>query len=163
MFISAPGEGDCHYSDAGLKVSPEWHFRKRLWLWGLESLGSIKWSRIMAYRGGSRIAGTGTQALGFLPDGKTLVLLDHSANRIRLCDATTGNETRGFPLAPCSGRWFGAISPDGSSLLLHEGGPTGQPLQVWDLATGTKRFELSGHKKPFRLFAFSPDGKTLVT
>ena len=131
--------------------------------YGVLRAWEVSSGRELWHMGPDAEAGAGTQALGFLPDGKTLVLLDHSANTISLCDATTGNETRAFRLAPCSGKWFGAISPDGSSLLLREGTLAGQPLQVWDLATGTKRLALSGHKKPFRLFAFSPDGKTLVT
>jgi WD40 repeat protein len=52
------------------------------------------------------------------------------------------------------------LTPDGSAVLF---GTVGSSIRLWDMATGKEKPALDGHKKWARDFAFSPDGKTIVT
>jgi RNA polymerase sigma factor (sigma-70 family) len=107
--------------------------------------------------------------LAFLPDGKSLLTTGHRNHNIRLWDVATGNEQRHIDTGT-SDLLTIALSPDGSTLAGmagmygHEGG-----VQVWDLARGTRRYELMppGREKAVRriigIVAFTPDGKTLIS
>jgi RNA polymerase sigma factor (sigma-70 family) len=92
--------------------------------------------------------------LAFLPDNQTLVVMDDN-NRVMLRDRDTGRIRRSF-LTP-GGPY---LSPDGKTALCGTGGPA---VRVWDVATGKELPPLGGHERQAHHFAFSRDGKTLLT
>lgn len=98
--------------------------------------------------------------LGFTEGGTNLVVRGNADNGIRLFDIATGKRGRSFPtMPPLQASWFG-LSPDGSTVLCGTYGPS---VRLWDTATGKEKPALEGHKQSAWCFAFSPDGKTLVT
>jgi RNA polymerase sigma factor (sigma-70 family) len=102
----------------------------------------------------------GLWPLGFLADGKTLVVVDKSSCRVGLRDRTTGRELRSFATMPRNHARNWALSPDGKAVFIGTDGPA---VRVWDLATGRERAPLGGHKQQAHSFTFSRDGKTILT
>lgn len=103
----------------------------------------------------------GTYALGFTPDGKTLVS-SGSDRVIRLWDLTSGKEVRQFGKVPPEGHKFVfalAISPDGKRLAAVRGGK--DPIVVWDVATGAQQYDVEPQDQVVSL-AFTIDGKALI-
>jgi WD40 repeat protein len=77
---------------------------------------------------------------------------------VRVWEVATGRERLCLPKTEQV--WSLAFSPDGRCLVgsLHSG-----PLAVWDLPSGEKVGELSGHSCLARALAFAPDGKVLAS
>ncbi len=98
--------------------------------------------------------------LGFADNGAVLVLRERNDSSIYLLDRATGKERRTFRTMKQGEARQGGLSPDGSAVLLGWVGPS---VRVWDLATGREQTPLDGHKDAAHSFAFSPDGKTVVT
>lgn len=105
------------------------------------------------------------RALAFSPDGTLLAGLNSSGPAI-CWKSPTGEEVRRLTGPP--DRYFISplfFSPDGR--LAAAGGrgtkvPAGFGL-VWEVATGTVRHTLDGHRQAVMSLAFSPDGRKLAT
>ena len=112
-------------------------------------------------------------ALKWSPDGR-LLAVDCADKKLRLWDTATGKlvreiEHEAVPYAL-------AISPDGSRVATGVGGDPISPLlhlnftprdenpiYEWDIATGRKLRELTGHTYAVFGLDYSPDGKYLVS
>jgi WD40 repeat protein len=107
--------------------------------------------------------------LAFSPDGKFLASGDQLDKTVILWEVASGKEVRRF--GEQNGRINKVLfSPDGKNLLaageesaIEPGKAQGAPIHCWEIATGkeVKRFE--GYKGFVTGFAFSSDGKTLVS
>jgi WD40 repeat protein len=123
---------------------------------------------------------TGLTQVLFAPDGRRLVILEHTALRdrrtiARLWDIATAKELAPFEMPGDKLHAFtlntAVFSPDGKVLAL--GGmsmripppplasPTGE-LRLWDTATMKEGVQLEGNLHRIYSVAFSPDGKTIV-
>jgi RNA polymerase sigma factor (sigma-70 family) len=102
----------------------------------------------------------GLWPLGFLPDEKTLVVLDKSDYRVCLRDRATGRQLRSFPTMSRNDSRMSRLSPDGKWVVM---GTAGCAVRAWDIASGKERPPLVGHKEQAHSFAFSSDGKTILT
>jgi RNA polymerase sigma factor (sigma-70 family) len=112
--------------------------------------------------------------LGFAPDGKVLVTIDHRDGGVRLWDVASGKEQRSFRAAPpAEGRrflhvWRAVLSPDGRTLAVAYH-PSGRGIfspfavRLWDVASGKETHELPGHHYYVEGLAFSPDSRLLLT
>ncbi len=102
----------------------------------------------------------GAWVMGFQPDSRVVVLLDHSEGRVRLRETATGKEVRSFVAVS----WFSAtnpqMTPDGKALLF----PTREKtIRSWDLATGKERPPLRGHSAEVWCVASAADSRTVVS
>jgi RNA polymerase sigma factor (sigma-70 family) len=123
----------------------------RVRLWEVAT-GKVAWASEFPDISGPRYT-----PLGFTSELAELVLRESKGNRVHLVDTATG-KARSFPTADhAQGE---VLAPDGSVLVLGTSSPA---VRVWDLKTGEERTPLGGHKEWARRFAFTPDGKTLVT
>lgn len=120
-------------------------------------------------------------ALAFSPDGKILAsggsFLHHSGSQIYLWNAITGKQLRVFGDEATEGVSLLDFSPDGKTLvslgnyevLFRNGSHRGNEeipfakINLWDVATGKRRFTLTGHRSHVTSAAFSPDGKLLAS
>jgi RNA polymerase sigma factor (sigma-70 family) len=103
-------------------------------------------------------------AVVFSPDGKHLASAvnrstTNRAASLHLWDVATGRERRRIPVA--TGVVYPLFAPDSRAVLASNG--TGK-VPVWDVTTGEllRHFEAPASIHVNRLFAFSPDGKTLA-
>ncbi len=109
--------------------------------------------------------------VAFLPDGKA-VLTGSDDRVLRLWDRATGKEIRRFTLQPerpigtdrfvRAGKfWQGmvaALSDDGKTLAAV----AGNPIVLWDVATGRKTREIEAPPVSTIAIALTPDGKILA-
>jgi WD40 repeat protein len=102
----------------------------------------------------------GITPIGFLHDGRTLVLLQRDTMRVSLRDRATGQEMRSFATMPAKDARNCGLSPDDKTLFM---GTAGTSVRAWDLASGKELPALSGHKNQAHSFAVSPDSKTVLT
>jgi RNA polymerase sigma factor (sigma-70 family) len=110
----------------------------------------------------------GIRALGFAPDGKTLLAGSYDGT-IRIWDPATGKEMRRFPgFAGTPGPFAGFLgipgpfifTRDGKGLGVVEGGCT---IRLFDLATGKDRVPSLGHHGRVSSISVSPDSQTIAT
>jgi RNA polymerase sigma factor (sigma-70 family) len=97
--------------------------------------------------------------LGYLPDGKHLLLKNGSESSVHLLDAASGEEVRTF-LSKGNILYAVASSPDGKMLAVVE--ESGNVL-VKEIATGKEVFSIANEQTKFLTVAFAPDSKTLAT
>jgi WD40 repeat protein len=144
--------GSACFSADGKRIATIGHYgRGALRLWDAAT-GKELWNR--------KQDGKDLEPLGFANGGATLVVRERNANSIHLLDRASGKQQRSFPtMTPRETQQCG-LAPDGSVVLFGTYSPS---VRVWDVATGQERPPLDGHKEWARRFAFSPDGKTLVT
>jgi RNA polymerase sigma factor (sigma-70 family) len=104
--------------------------------------------------------------LAFAPDGETLATA--SSQTIQIWNLATGKEHRRFGVKAAqrsedydfrlivplifshTGKALAWVAPDRS-------------VRIWDANSGKELTKLSGHQKPIRYLAFSPDDKTLIS
>jgi RNA polymerase sigma factor (sigma-70 family) len=113
-------------------------------------------------RDGVRV--TGTSAIAFSPDGKSVVAAVVPQNTISLWDADSGKELRQFKGHPDGWHqgWVHALAftPDGKALISASEDRT---VRLWDVATGKGRRTLTGHLGGVRALAVSADGSRLAS
>ncbi|MDX3386595.1 cytochrome D1 domain-containing protein [Streptomyces niveiscabiei] len=95
-------------------------------------------------------------AVGFTPDGRTLVSRAVGNGVIEVRDLATGRLLHSRRLGPMDEV---AFSPDGTRL-----GAVGREgtVQIWHLSTDTLKTIRTGDEHPVRSVAFSPDGRELA-
>jgi WD40 repeat protein len=103
----------------------------------------------------------------FSPNGKTVLTIVNDPEEARFVarvwNAATGKQIgKPIPIAPLSSGPLARFSPDGRLLLAAAGGGRGQ-VRLWDTATGEPLGEPLEHPHQIDSFAFSPDGRTIVT
>ncbi len=116
-------------------------------------------------------------SLTFTADGKTLVSVDHRDGGVRLWDVAGGTERRMFRALPADKKpsrpysiWRPVLSPDGKTLAVdHQRDDNttaffgSAVVRLWDVASGKKLHELTGHVNQVLDLAFSPDSRLLVS
>jgi WD40 repeat protein len=95
-------------------------------------------------------------ALGFLPDGKTLISACQDGS-VRLWDVATGRPLRALVNFLDLNTF--AVAPDGKHFAAIQGGTA---LRLWDIGTGKEVARIPGPRRAFLCLAFSPDGKMLA-
>jgi WD40 repeat protein len=120
---------------------------------------------VYVYRGTVNIKSSGA----IKKDGKRLMHLDCSGD-VRVWDVVTGELNRAVEYPPPRGIWSTRLSPDGSTLVMHEGlsgdFESGLPLtsrmswSLWNARTGHRIASLP--KGISDAVAFTPDSKTLI-
>jgi len=109
--------------------------------------------------------------VAFSPDGRTLVSIDgysgsaFNGRRVMLWNVDTGEEIRSIRYSGASRVVF---SPDGKMIAMGSAGSNGT-VSMWNAQTGHLIRSIRGYvgdgsyDRSSPLFAFNPDGKTLVT
>ncbi|MCI0379706.1 MAG: WD40 repeat domain-containing protein [Gemmataceae bacterium] len=97
--------------------------------------------------------------LGFMPDRKTLVILEPD-NKVSLRDCLTGRELKSFATLPVGELRTPVLSPDGKTIFF---GTPGKSVSVWDVASGRELPPLGEHIPPTEHIAVSQDSNTVVT
>jgi WD40 repeat protein len=96
--------------------------------------------------------------LTFSHDGRILAT---GLSRVQLWDVPTGREFRVVPTPDRDDVTALSFSWDGTTLATTC--RENVKLQLWDVASGRLRTELSGHEDPVMALAFSPDGRLLAS
>jgi WD40 repeat protein len=107
------------------------------------------------------------ELVGFLPDGRTVVTLDHRppahdlTGPLRLWDAVTGTQTAAHPL-PARQIRYPTLAPDGRWLAWVDEGDN--HLHVVEVGTGQEVFKYPREERSFMDggVRFSPDGRLLA-
>lgn len=107
------------------------------------------------------------EAIALSPDGRTLA--SASANNVTLWNLNTPDAIQ--TLTPVNDIHSLAFSPDGRILAVglspNSGSddliPSGDSLQLWNVATGTQIASWQGHRDAVRAIVFTADGKTLMS
>jgi WD40 repeat protein len=107
-------------------------------------------------------------SLAFSPDGRLLAVGDGHSMTVRVWEVSTGQEQvpTGYGGRPFLGAL--AFSPRGGLLAAagpspRWGGGTVPEVLVRDVARGTERIHLAGHRRGTACLAWAPDGTVLVT
>jgi WD40 repeat protein len=103
--------------------------------------------------------GVGCSAVVCTPDGQSIVVADHGGN-VYIQEIDSEYATLFFHGGDQSVGKI-ALAPDGHTLAVV-GGEIGR-IQLWDLRTRQKFFDLKDHGTRVNSLAFSPDGKTLAS
>jgi WD40 repeat protein len=103
------------------------------------------------------------RAMGFLPDGRTLAVMNHSASMngdigpvVRLWEPAAGRQRTSFRAA---GQGIGLVA-GGKTLVVFA---RDKSVQLWDTNTGQMGVALRGETEEPSCAALAPDGKLLAT
>jgi RNA polymerase sigma factor (sigma-70 family) len=113
---------------------------------------------------GKEVHRAGSASMTLASDGKSFVTHDVNGT-VQVWNLPSGKEQYAFP-GP-GPKWEPGyvgtpdmlLSPDGRLLAMREG----NGFAVWEMSTGKVRRHFSGHQGYFNTYAFSPDGRTLLT
>lgn len=95
-------------------------------------------------------------AIAFSPDGQTIA--SGSADKtIKIWDVNTGEELK--TLTSSSYVNSVAYATDGQTLV----STSGTRVSVWDVATGSQKYQLKGHRGEVKAIAVSPDGNEIAS
>ncbi len=97
--------------------------------------------------------------LGYLPDGKHLLLKNGRESSVHLLDAASGEEVRTF-LSKGNILYAVASSPDGKMLAVVD---ENSNVLVREMATGKEMFSIASGEAKFLTVTFAPNSKTLAT
>jgi WD40 repeat protein len=101
----------------------------------------------------------GVECLAFSPDGWALAIAGHRHWTVELVNPDEDLERR-QPAWKFQAAIRGlAFSPDGTMLAVA----AGRAVELWDVAAGTRRAVLKGHRSEVRGVAFAPDGRLLLS
>ncbi|MCH8887328.1 MAG: caspase family protein, partial [SAR324 cluster bacterium] len=101
----------------------------------------------------------GASSVAFSPNGKLLAAGSWDP-KVKLWNASTGEEVLTITLPPDTDcRWV-AFSPDGKRLVTTG---IGNAARIWDAETGEARTTFNGHSREVLCGAFSPDGKMFAS
>src|ERR1700733_186899 len=102
-------------------------------------------------------------SIAFAPNGKIFASAAHSVvpGEIRVWDASSRKELYVLP----GGFRKVVFSPDGKTLagIVEDDSSRKWTVCIWEVATGRKLGSLKNNKVGVMDFAFSPDGKTVIT
>ena len=108
------------------------------------------------------VAGASPQAMP-APGGGT-ISISQPDKTVHVLDLTARSEV--YQLESGNSGSYGAallFTPDGRFLLTSAGGPNGQFVRQWDLATGKELRRFGGPETPIVTAALSPDERTILT
>jgi WD40 repeat protein len=95
----------------------------------------------------------------FIQEGKKVVTVN--ANGVRIWNAESGMELHKLETPKTVGIVRASFSPDGKRILLADA--FDKTIQIWDAELGSKLQMLEGHENIVFSYAFSLDGKRIVT
>ena len=114
--------------------------------------------------------------LGFTPDGKTLVTVNHNDAKVNVWDVDTGKVQRSFVVTRDKEKtaryavWHAKLSPDGTILAVAYNRFDNTTalfapfaLRLFDMKTGQELFDSPGHRHYVHTLAFSPDSRYLMS
>jgi WD40 repeat protein len=127
---------------------------------GCPGCGTVSWWDVATGAALHKLDGLGLIALS--PDGKTLASgnIEKGTTSVTLWNVATGTKLRTLAAreAQSWSIWSVTFSPDGQTLAISDP----NSIELWDVATGAPVRTLKG-LRGVGLFAFNPDGKTLVS
>jgi WD40 repeat protein len=126
-------------------------------LWDLATGSKLDSGSILAL---NSIPHNNVRNVFFSKDGSRMGIFLSDAT-LKILDVASGSQVQSIQLTTASGSLL--FSPDGKYLALAENNWNSYTVQLWDVASGTKLYDLDGHKKDINLLAFSPDGKILIS
>jgi WD40 repeat protein len=101
----------------------------------------------------------GVECLAFSPDGRALAVAGHKHWTVELVNPDEDLERRQPPWKFQAAVRCLAFAPDGATLAVA----AGRAVELWDVAAGTRRTALKGHRSEVRGVALSPDGRLLLS
>jgi WD40 repeat protein len=106
-------------------------------------------------------AGSTIRRVAFHPDGKHALSAGRD-NYVRMWNLETGNQVKKYK---SSGKWADslAITRDGKYLAIAGTSESGREVYVYDIASGDRLIECTGHTEGLTHVSFSPDGKRILS
>jgi WD40 repeat protein len=95
----------------------------------------------------------------FSLSGRLLAIVNYDDKKARVYETATGRELLVISITRPLGRGVG-ISPDEKTLAIAS---SGEPVRLYDVATGAVTAELNHDQADFSFVALAPDGRTLAT